>query len=805
VGAKRFGVGLFGALLSAASPLLAQTPPTTPPVAEGEDEIVVTGQRPRGQVIGDATPERQLDAASVRALGAGSVSEVLAALGPDLRSSQGRGGERPIVLINGRRVGSFAEVRDIPSEAIIRVDILAEEVALRYGFPATARVVNFVLRRRFQATTVDASLGLATDGGQTNPALTVNVLRINSAGRVLIDGKLEQRGLLTEAERDIAVAPGTLDQRSARSLLARTTQTGLNGVVERGLSDTLALTLTGRVDHADRDSLTGLAPIDGTVLERSATTLEAAAGATLARTRPSWGWTLIANADRTDQRTVSALGGGVSRLGTSLRHTLALDASTQGTLLDLPAGPLSLTAALAQDWLWSDAVTATPTARTSADLSRSISRASVSLDVPLASELEGVLEPLGRLSVNGNAAVDEVSDVGTLWTLGAGLTWAPIQPLRLVVSWTREQGPPTLDQVNAPIIVTPNVRVFDFARGSSALVTLTEGGNPALEADTRRVFKASLTARPLEETDLSLSVTFTRSVTEDAIDSLGAVTAAVQTAFPDRFVRDASGALIAVDRRPVRFDRTQRSDVRWGINYSRSVRASPAYTEAMREIFRRFAPQMQQQMQQQRPPGSGGPPSTPSGPGGPPQAGAGGGPPFGGGGRGGGGFGGGRLQLSLFHTIRLTDDIRIAPGVPVIDLLDGGSSGEVAGGAFGGRPRHEVEATAGLNRHGLGARLTTTWTSATRVDGAGIGGQPLRFDDRLQINMRLFANLGARPELVGRAPWLRGARVTLGVDNLLNDRPSVTDAAGATPLNLQPALLDPLGRTVRLSLRKQFF
>jgi phosphoribosylformylglycinamidine (FGAM) synthase PurS component len=33
----------------------------------------------------------------------------------------------------------------------------------------------------------------------------------------------------------------------------------------------------------------------------------------------------------------------------------------------------------------------------------------------------------------------------------------------------------------------------------------------------------------------------------------------------------------------------------------------------------------------------------------------------------------------------------------------------------------------------------------------------------------------------------------------------VRDAAGATPISYQPAFLDPLGRTVRISLRKLFF
>ena len=42
-------------------------------------------------------------------------------------------------------------------------------------------------------------------------------------------------------------------------------------------------------------------------------------------------------------------------------------------------------------------------------------------------------------------------------------------------------------------------------------------------------------------------------------------------------------------------------------------------------------------------------------------------------------------------------------------------------------------------------------------------------------------------------------------ENLFDSRQRVTDATGATPISYQPDLLDPLGRSVRLSIRKLFF
>ena len=107
---------------------------------------------------------------------------------------------------------------------------------------------------------------------------------------------------------------------------------------------------------------------------------------------------------------------------------------------------------------------------------------------------------------------------------------------------------------------------------------------------------------------------------------------------------------------------------------------------------------------------------------------------------------------------------------------------------------------------GLGARLTGEWQSATRVDGIdGFSQTQLRFGSLATFDLRLFADLGQRPKLVESVPFLRGARVTLGVSNLFDTRQEVRDATGATPLAYNPFFLDPVGRSFQLSLRKLFF
>ena len=121
-----------------------------------------------------------------------------------------------------------------------------------------------------------------------------------------------------------------------------------------------------------------------------------------------------------------------------------------------------------------------------------------------------------------------------------------------------------------------------------------------------------------------------------------------------------------------------------------------------------------------------------------------------------------------------------------------------------GEPRHQIEAQAGYNENGLGARVSATWKSGTVVRGGTISSSDLDFSSIATLNLRLFANLGDIPRIAEHRPWLKGSRVTLSVNNLFDTRIKVRDANGLTPISYQPDYLDPVGRTIKLSFRKLF-
>jgi hypothetical protein len=948
---RRLFPALVGvSLIALAQAALAQTAAPRPAPApeqpvDDENEIVVTGEKLPGSVIGDIPAEVTLGPADVRAYGVNSISDLLDELAPQTQSGRGRGDGAPVVLLNGRRISGMGEIRDIPTEAILRVEILPEEAALQYGYAADQRVVNIILRRRFHALTGELGGGTSTSGGGSSVAADATDTRILNNNRSNFSLKYQgaehlredQRNLISTANGQLfdavgnVTAPGgTAEIDPALSTLAGRPVT-LAGVPANAATARPSLADFARsanvANATDFSPYRTLKPATGNLtanasLARPIGKMSAAINASLGVTRSEswtglptvalnvpagdafspfsratnvyrtvgsdpltqrnqgytghlgaslngdrgkWRWSATANYDHGDTRTQSETGIDTAPLqarlaaldpgfnpfgpltGTTLLNraravtdTGNVQAVASGPLLQLPAGALQTSIKVGAEANAIEAESTRGGVFQSSSLSRNNVNAQLNFQLPIASRRRAVLAPLGNLSLNANLAARQVSDFGMLTTIGGGVNWGPTPKLQLVASITKDQGAPTVQQLGNPLVTTPQVRVFDYLRGTTVDVTRTDGGNTALSADDRRVIKLGATWKPLTKGDLTLSANYLSTRTQDAIATLPDPTAQLEAAFPDRFQRDANGTLIRVDARPVNFERERREELRWGINLSiplksslqkkfeawRAARARGEDVPPPFPIPERFRQQAQNREGQPPPdgppPGEGGPPPGDGGPPrgsfgdggggrgggfGPPGGGGGFGGPGGGGGgfrggggRGGPGQGGGRIQLALYHTWAFRDDVLIRDGVPLLDLLDGAS---VSSG--GGSPRHQVQAQLGYSNNGIGARLEGNWQSGTTVlAGPASTTGDLRFSSLATANLRLFADFAQMQPFLGK-PWARGLRLTLSVTNLTNNRQDVRDALGATPLRYQGSYLDPLGRTVRLTVRKLLF
>ena len=780
-------------LLFISSSVLAQeaAPVTVAPEAGDEElggaergEILVVGSRLAGQVDAPQPPLMTLNEADIATYGAASLTDLLAALAPQTGSGRGRGGGHPVILMNGQRIGSFREMRDFPPEAIRRMEVLPEEVALRYGFPPNQRVVNFILKESFSSRTIDGEYNIPTRGGFATSEGKISLLTIKGPSRFNFNVYVEDTTMLSEGERGLVQPDSLGDPASAffRSLIAESRDLGVNGSWSNGLGEGgLGGSLSINAAFARNDSLS-LAGLDlGDPLARASRTDRFEGGATLNKRLGDWQATLtldgghVVTDSLTDRRATSATvpaGADRARVANDSATSLLTFA---GPALRMPAGEVSTTfkAGFAYTGIASDD---TRRSGGTARLKRGDASAGINIALPISSRREGVLAGIGDVSFNFSAGLNHLSDFGTLTDWSAGLTFSPFEKLSLQASYLVNEAPPALGDLGNPSIISLNVPVYDFARGENVLVSVTSGGNPALKSERQRDLKFSANWELPFLSRASLVAEYFRNRSNDVTAAFPLLTPVIEAAFPGRALRDAAGRLIAIDRRPVTFAETSSSRLRYGLNVSGSIgKAAPGQ-------------------------GAGGPPpgAGRGGPGGPRMGRGGGMGPMG---RlmGGGGTGQGRWNLSVYHTVRFSDRVRIAADGPLLDLLGGDAL------SGGGVSRHALEFEGGGFRKGFGLRFNGRWSAPTRLKASGAPGtSDLRFGSVFRLDVRLFSNLGMQKRLTDISPFFKGMTLAFQFDNIFDSRQNVTDASGATPFSYLPDFIDPRGRMVGIDLRKTF-
>lgn len=432
----------------------------------------------------------------------------------------------------------------------------------------------------------------------------------------------------------------------------------------------------------------------------------------------------------------------------SRSDTYQLGASANGPIADLPAGPMRL--GLNGDFVHRAQSGATEgpffETRRAFDRTEWIGRAS--LEIPLTSRETGFLGVIGTSSASLNYGVTAVASLGTAERSGVGLTWQPARLLQLQFTLDRERELPDVGQLGEAVTISENVRFFDFLTGETLDIIQISGGNPALRSERTLKRRLSAELRPWQAIDLRLTGEHVLLRQDDPIAPLPPASLDLLLAFPDRFVRDASGRLTSADVRPVNFVARHSEQLRWALSFSLPPR------QAIDPAAPRPAPVRGQ--------------PTPL-----------------------------RAQFDLAHTINLTNEVIVRDGFPVIDILDGGAVG------FGGSlPRHQVTGSVNIGNSLGGLRITGSWRGQSTLRQGGAGNQNL-----LELQPFAVFNLRAHLELDKVWPqekWLKATRVSLVVTNLANTRQRIIDQAGDTPLRFQPAYRDPLGRNVLVEIRRSF-
>lgn len=127
-------------------------------------------------------------------------------------SLRGLSDARTLVLVNGRRMASFADgssavnVATIPLAAIERVEILKDGASSVYGSDAMAGVVNFILTKSMSGVELAAytSAPTTSGGGKTQRASITAGFGENSPFRAVVSGTFEKETALFGKDRDFS-------------------------------------------------------------------------------------------------------------------------------------------------------------------------------------------------------------------------------------------------------------------------------------------------------------------------------------------------------------------------------------------------------------------------------------------------------------------------------------------------------------------------------------------------------------------------------------------------------------------------
>lgn len=805
-----------------------------------ENYILVIGER--RSAVKNVQPIATFDENVISGTGASSIAELMKVIGPVAKSADG---SDPIVLINGQRVSGFNDIGSLPPEAIEKVEVLPEPAALKYGFPPTRRVMNFITKRHFQQTQVGAAFGTTTRPGSQVMDGKFGFTRLRNDARMTVSLERHRTTALMQSEREILPDPDLLFDSVGNV-------TGLDGgPIDPALStaageavtsapvplDPAQRTLAGFTAGANQPRLFDLGPFrtltplndtskaEATWANRIGKTLGASANFSFERSRDR---TMAGPAPVT--LTVPA---GIPYSPFSepvLLHRYLTEADPlrqHQTTTKLHAGTM-LRGAIA-GWRWD--------VTTNFDQQDIHGTGDRGIDVTAANAaIAGGADPFAPLDP---AVLDRLVDRARLRTRAMGtkgvITNSPIHlpagdatvtfsaeaehskadsstrganPFELHLSRTRTEGSAAIDLP----IASKSERVLGFIGDLS----LNASGTARSVGGFGSLFDRTLGAGWTPVKGIQVLLQDKRSETAPALDRLSSpivkvpyypvfdfltgrteVVTVTQGGNPDlraerRHVRSLAFNIKPFEKREIRLTATY-EDTTIRDQTGTVFLLRPDIAEILPDIYARddsgklisatFQP-TNFHLERQK---------TLSlvinafGPIGREPKPDGNTKPV-------------ReparptYYAGMGPSLKISDRLQLRPGTRFLDLLDGDSVGG------GGGPRLSGYFYGGVNYLGNGVNVDGWFQTGNRVDGP-TPESTLHFSPVFKINASAFISVH---HFLRKQDWTRKLQLKLEVSNLTDSRPKVRDGNGDIPFRLQPDSLDPVGRTVKISFRKLF-
>jgi iron complex outermembrane receptor protein len=225
---RRTLAGVSTSCLALPATIIAQDAPGDGNIA-AQDKLTVTGSRIKRVDLEGPQPLTVLSREDIEASGEISVAEVLrgtsfntfgsyrqrsgsSAQSQAVVNLRGLGGQRTLVLIDGRRMssspsfngGQGVNLNVLPLAAVERIEILRDGASAIYGSDAIGGVVNIILRRDYTGLQLSYGVGRPTQSGGDEDSYSIVGGITGAKGNVTFGFENEQKGILFDADRSFS-------------------------------------------------------------------------------------------------------------------------------------------------------------------------------------------------------------------------------------------------------------------------------------------------------------------------------------------------------------------------------------------------------------------------------------------------------------------------------------------------------------------------------------------------------------------------------------------------------------------------
>jgi outer membrane receptor protein involved in Fe transport len=424
---------------------------------------------------------------------------------------RGLGQRATLVLVDGRRLapsnaGSFVDMSLIPLSSVERIEILTDGASAIYGSDAVGGVVNFILKDKQEGIEASGLIGSATrgDGDVLQAALSGGTSWGSGSALLSYEYRSEDEIAARDRPFTINLAPDTtiLPAEKRHSVFTR---------IAQELATGLHADLTGSFARRRTDRsyfFTGSpVPVD---LEAKASMLSL--GARLRYRLPSeWELAISGGYSRTKTHQLQDEVGGQGLVNfRETRNSLADAGFTlNGPLAYLPAGAIKVAIGAEGRREGFDDLFKTNFSTAPIKASRNVVAAFAEIQVPIFSAANRTAG-LERLVLTAAGRYERYNDFGSAFNPKLGLLWSPLPGLSLRTSYDTSFRAPLLYETSGAYsaIYLPAALVFVDPDGVSGVALALGGSNPQIGPERSRSWTAGVEFEPPSTPGLKLALNY---------------------------------------------------------------------------------------------------------------------------------------------------------------------------------------------------------------------------------------------------------------------------------------------------------